>query len=281
VSAHVKDARLVRLPTGSFYGQSIQNREVCGLLLVERAYPAGLQTPTHAHENDFFFLVLQGACRETAERKPCDMGPATLAFQPRGRVHADLWPGPGGRCFNVELTPRWRDHLHELPVKLESPQCFRGGLAPRLGMRIYQEFIHADAVSPLVIEALTLELVAELFRGERRQPASPPAWLRRIQELLRARFAEHITLAELGRSESVHPVSVATAFRKHFGCTVGEYLRQQRVEFACQRLAASTAPLAQISVETGFADQSHFNRTFKRLVGTTPAAYRNALRNRA
>jgi len=282
VSAHPEDARLVRLPAGSFYGRSVQNRDVGGLILGERAYGAGLRTPRHAHEDDFFFLVLQGALTETGAGTPCDMGPATLAFQPSGQIHADHWPSPGGRCFHIELTRPWRDRLRQWSGHLASPHCFRNGMPVWLGLRIYREFTHMDTVSPLVIEALTLELVAEISRRRNAtRLTGAPAWLRRIQEFLHARFSEPLTLAELAQSEAVHPVSLATAFRKHFGCTVGDYLRRRRVEFACQRLSQSPAPIVEISLEAGFAHQSHFNRTFKRLTGTTPAAYRNTFRGQA
>ena len=86
------------------------------------------------------------------------------------------------------------------------------------------------------------------------------------------------TLSELAAEVGLHPVHVASTFRRHVGCTVGHYLRQRRVTWACQQLAGTDAPLAEIALEAGFADQSHFCRTFKRHVGLTPAAYRRLTR---
>jgi AraC family transcriptional regulator len=76
----------------------------------------------------------------------------------------------------------------------------------------------------------------------------------------------------------VHPVYLACAFRRHYRSTVGEYVRRLRVEFACRELSATRAPLAQVALAAGFADQSQFSRTFKRVVGLTPTEYRKMFR---
>src|SRR3546814_17031619 len=68
----------------------------------------------------------------------------------------------------------------------------------------------------------------------------------------------------------VHPVHLAREFHRRFGCTVGHYIRQRRIEFACHRLTASRDPLFEVAVEAGFSDQSHLTKPFRRLVGLPP-----------
>jgi AraC family transcriptional regulator len=118
-----------------------------------------------------------------------------------------------------------------------------------------------------------LELLGLCDRDARGEPAVP-RWLRRVWDLLTERCTEALTLADLAAEARVHPGYLTCAFRRHFGCTVGEYLRRQRVTLACRHLAGSDTPLADVALLTGFADQSHFTRTFKRQLGLTPAAYR-------
>jgi AraC family transcriptional regulator len=92
--------------------------------------------------------------------------------------------------------------------------------------------------------------------------------------LLRARFSEPLSLATVAHEVGMHPAHLAREFGRWYHCTVGEYLRTLRIEFAQQALAASDAPLGVIALQAGFCHQSHFNRTFIRLIGMTPGAYR-------
>jgi AraC family transcriptional regulator len=57
-------------------------------------------------------------------------------------------------------------------------------------------------------------------------------------------------------------------------------VRQRRIQFACGRLTATDAPLADVALAAGFCDQSHFTKAFRRVTGMTPSAYRMAKRER-
>lgn len=132
-----------------------------------------------------------------------------------------------------------------------------------------------DALSPLIVEGLLLEMVGEASR----QPAPVlgarhPRWLLQAQDLLREGFAQHLTLEEIARAVGVHRVHLAQAFHKHFHCTVGEYIRELRIDYACRQLATSSMSLVEIALAAGFADQSHFTRTFKQGKGMSPSQYR-------
>ena len=139
-------------------------------------------------------------------------------------------------------------------------------------MRLYREFRLMDAVSPLAIEGLVLEILAELVRLT--ASSRLPPWLLRARELIHDRFQENLGLADIAAAVGVHPVYLASTFRRHFRRTIGDYQRQLRVEFACKQLATGLTPLAEIALAAGFADQSHFARVFKRHLGMTPGTYR-------
>jgi AraC family transcriptional regulator len=76
----------------------------------------------------------------------------------------------------------------------------------------------------------------------------------------------------------VHPVHLARVFRLTYGTPVGSYLRGLRLAWAAGRLTDSEDTIAQIALEAGFFDQSHFTRTFRQYFGLTPQAYRRAVR---
>jgi AraC family transcriptional regulator len=101
-----------------------------------------------------------------------------------------------------------------------------------------------------------------------------PHWLTQVRDMLHARFQESLSLAEIAATVKVHPVYLARAFRQHYRCSIGEYIRRLRVEFATRQLITSDAPLVEIALAAGFCAQSHFNEFFKRETGLTPREYR-------
>lgn len=140
---------------------------------------------------------------------------------------------------------------------------------PELFLRMYYKFREMDDEALRKLEQALLE-DQSLTSSSRRFPQ----WLEKVRNILEQRFAEPFKLSEIAAEAGVHPVHLAREFRKHYGTSVGEYLRRVRIEYACRELMGSNAAVTNIAFAAGFADQSHFSRTFKRLCGTTPGRYR-------
>ena len=136
-----------------------------------------------------------------------------------------------------------------------------------------------DTAASLIIEGLTLEIMAETARHSAQNvERTVPYWLKQAKDLIHARFAENLTLEQIASEVGVHPIHLASVFRQKYLCTVGEYIRGLRIEYACREIERGELPLALIALEAGFANQGHFSSTFKRLTGFTPVAYRNSFR---
>jgi len=162
---------------------------------------------------------------------------------------------------------------------MKDPIFLNGGAPAWLMMRLANEARETDEASALAAEGLALEILAALSRA--RSPVSSPRvprWLTQAKDLLHAQFAKTTTHDHLANAVGVHPVHLASEFRKQFKCTIGEYVRRLRVEHASRELASSKASLVEIALSSGFADQSHFSKVFKRLAGMTPSQFRASLR---
>jgi AraC family transcriptional regulator len=144
-----------------------------------------------------------------------------------------------------------------------------------LGYRLYQEAIRSDDLSPLVIEALVLELLVALVRRNRLKKPISPGWINRIEELIRTNPAVTPSLCELSSLVGYHPVYVARSFRAFTGITIGEFTRAQRIDRARQLLANPDLSLAEIAQLSGFSDQSHLTRLFRRCLNMTPKQLRD------
>jgi AraC family transcriptional regulator len=258
---------------GKFLGEVMCSRAVAGISLSETRYAAGAQLPRHSHEHAYFCLIRQGTYQEEYAGRHRSCGPLMLAFHPAEEVHAEKFDGEEVRSFNIEVTPSWLQVVAGAAPP-DEPFDTRGGPLVGLAVRLLDEFDHPDSSSPLIIAGLTLELLGLCARAARGGPAAP-RWLLRVRDFLTENCTQAFSLADLAaEAGGVHPGYLAGAFRRHFGSTVGAYVRRQRIALACRHLTSSGAPLAEVALLAGFADQSHFTRTFRRETGLTPAAYR-------
>ena len=84
----------------------------------------------------------------------------------------------------------------------------------------------------LAIEGLALETLAVVSRKQIIPEQRPPRWLQEVKELLHARFLDNLSLAVISQAQGVgvHPVHLCREFRRHYSCTVGEYIRRQNDE---------------------------------------------------
>lgn len=259
---------------GVVHGRILRYRRAGGLLLAEVDYPSGLRVASHTHGHAQFVLVLRGAIEDTSSGRTRRCPASTLLFLPAGAPHAIEVGGAGATGLVVDMEPAWLSRATADASIIDAPADFHGGLLAHLAHRLHGEFRLRDEVSRLMIDSLTLGLIAEASQRHARADARPPQWLADARDLLRARFAGRVPLAELARACGVHPSHLARSFRQHYGCTIGDYIRELRIEFVCRRMRLSNAPLADIAVAAGFADQSHLTRLFKRHLGLTPSEYR-------
>jgi AraC-like DNA-binding protein len=89
-----------------------------------------------------------------------------------------------------------------------------------------------------------------------------------------ADLARFVEACKLARAAGTSVRGLERAFDRDYGLSPRQYLRRLRMQTACQQLVSTRSTLAQVADRCGFADQSHFNRDFKRMTGMTPRAYR-------
>ena len=94
------------------------------------------------------------------------------------------------------------------------------------------------------------------------------------QAWLEQHFAEPISLQELAQQQSMSPRNFSRRFKLATGETASQYLTRLRIEKAKSELLGNEDPVSEIGYRVGFADVSHFNRQFLRMVGCTPKEFR-------
>lgn len=249
-----------------------------GLHFHEMRYAHDSRNPRHVHEEAHLILFLKGTVEEVRGQQTFVRTPSTLMLLPAEEPHATRFL-EGVKTFEIVLPTQWAERVRQYSALVDSSVTYQNGLPIWLAMRLYREFQCRDEMTPLILEGRLLELLAEMSRETTPVVENAcPRWLKQARDFLHAHFTESLSLDAVAVTVGVHPAHLTRAFRQHFHATIGNYVRRLRVEYACHLLSTSDLPLAQVALDTGFADQSHFCRTFKSLTGMPPAQFQKISR---
>lgn len=251
---------------------SASTLDVGGLRFMELRFPSALVLPSHAHDRPTLAVVMRGSfrtklaadieiCQRSSLRIESAGSPHTNHFGPLGAHIVVVQPDPSSSLFGPAA------HAFD---RAEHRRDERAGL---IGRAIVSEFRNRDAVSPLALASLGLELVTVVARSAR-TPRSAPPWLARATELIHDRFLEMLRIEIIADGVGVWPGELVRAFRAFHGVPVGTCARRLRLEWVARRLAESDGPIVSLAIQAGFADQPHLTRAFRAFTGLTPARYR-------
>ena len=252
--------------------QSASTLDVGALRFMELRFPSALVLPSHAHDRPTLAVVMKGGfeTRLAADVEVC--GRSSLRIEPAGSPHTNRF-GPLGAHIVVVQPDPLSPLLGPAADALSRSDHRRDERAGIIGRAIASEFRHHDAVSPLALQSLGLELVATVARSSH-VPRGAPPWVARATDLIHDRFLESLRIETIADAVGVRPGELVRAFRAFHGIPIGSYARRLRLEWVARRLAESDEPIASLAIEAGFADQPHLTRAFRAYSGLTPARYR-------
>lgn len=234
------------------------------------ADPCGNEVRPHGHADAHLMLALGGDYATEADGELSPGRPAFI-YNPAWIEHRDRFLTPGW-FFSLSISPARLAALQPATRLPASPSILARPSAHAAARRLLAACATGEDAD--VLEALCLELLDAAAEPETADSA-PPAWLTRAAEALREN--PHLRIDALAREAGVHPVHLARAFRRFHGCAPGEYLRGERLERAARLLGSGRGSVAEVALDCGFADQSHFTRRFTSAYGVSPARFRRAL----
>jgi AraC family transcriptional regulator len=138
----------------------------------------------------------------------------------------------------------------------------------------------------VILKNLVTELTIYLLRQFIPTPSADPAlssdlngprWeVRRALEYLQDTFTEEFDLERVSVAANLSKYHLDRVFKRATGLRPNAYVAMLRVDRAKNLLAHTSSPIADIALNLGFADQSHFSNVFKQFSGLSPRAYRRA-----
>jgi AraC-like DNA-binding protein len=108
-----------------------------------------------------------------------------------------------------------------------------------------------------------------------------PAWAQELKEIIQDHIDTSLSLKEISKGLDINPSYLSREFSRYFeDLSFGEYIRKQRIEKAKEYMQTPSHSLTEIAYLTGFSDQSHFTRIFKKHTGQSPSDYRKKLKKK-
>ena len=150
-----------------------------------------------------------------------------------------------------------------------------------------------DTVQALLDDALPVRWPIAITKSVRQPAASDhtvavasdrptgglaPGALRRVRQHVEAYFAQKIDLSRLAGIAGLSTSYFQRAFKQSFGMPPHRYVMMRRLAAAAELIRKTSKPLAEVAIDVGFSDQSHFTRIFTQMTGETPGALRRRYR---
>lgn len=167
------------------------------------------------------------------------------------------------------------------PRRLEDPRLlFSDERILSLAQLIAAECVNPEPLHDLYGDGLCLSLIIDLMKLTKtpsRKRSRLAAWqLRRATDFIRENCLRNIRLEELASLTGLSQSHFSHAFKASTGIAPHQWQTNARLERAKQLLMQGQHPLTSIAAETGFSDQAHFTRVFRKNLGTTPADWKKA-----
>ena len=240
----------------------------------------------HSHPHFSIGAITGGHSHYLNQRSRQEVGPGSLVLMNPEEVHA---------CNPIADQP-WSYLMFYLDTDWLRSQQEEAGLGSEFrpfdmtasrDPLLYQGLQHLHHQLVQAPDPLAREVACHLFSRQllaRLTPASwddrPPQHLQRAAELMQDDSTSPLSLAELSAVAGLTPSHFVRAFSHHYGMTPHAYLLDRRIRHA-RTLLRQGQPLVEVALASGFADQAHFQRQFKRRVAATPGQYRTQLARQA
>lgn len=158
---------------------------------------------------------------------------------------------------------------------------FQDPLLTQIGLALWQELEQSAPAGKLYGQAAAQMLAVHLLRHytalsveiQERSQGFTPRQMNHLLDFVLAHLSEDLSLDILAQQVGFSPYHFARLFRQTVGTSPHQFVQLQRIERAKHLLKETNVPLADVALESGFANQSHLTRVFKRYLKLTPRVY--------
>jgi AraC family transcriptional regulator len=246
--------------------------------------------PQHEHPTNYLNLIRSGrtTCQWTADGHTgsTEEGPGTTYILPAGTCDRLRRSAPTNQTFLV-MAPHFlaralEETAHLAYVELISHWNLRDRHIATLMLALHADLEDCSPAGPLYGESLGVALAHYLIRRYSvRAPREleykggmPTVRLNRVLDFMRQNCEKEMRLWELAQLAEMSPHYFCELFKRSTGLSPHQYSLRCRIDRAKIFLGNYEFTISGVAKATGFVDQSHFTKVFRRIVGVTPTQFR-------
>ena len=250
--------------------ESIDRDDLSGLTVGITVYDEHrLDDSRHSHANPTFCFLLSGSGIERRSKDFYGRGPCDLRFYWADEPHQSCIKHFPAKCLNLDLDRKMLRKYDISENALENVVDTKRD-AKFLMLKIHYELLANDIYSASAIKMHFMEMVS----SDNLHHRGKPDWVNKAGDILQDKWNQHITLDEMSSELGLHPVTISKGFRQHFHCSFGEFRRKIKIDRSLELIKTSGLSLTDIAFLSGFSDQSHFVRNFRKMVGFRPKDFK-------
>jgi len=250
---------------------------------------------THWHDAQEIIIPLEENYMVTVQDTAFLLKPGDILMVPPGNLHSIEAPSSGSRfvfLLELDLFCQLEDFIptrsllskpvlitadthpeiyeEEISLIMQAASHYWGG-SPSKQLHIYACMMNFYAC---YTEYCTLNTSVPSSKGPSSQSAELTQKINRLLKYIGQHYAEPISLEKAAEMAGLSKYYFTRIFKRCTGQTYYDYLSFLRIQAAEEKLKDKSIPISEISASCGFQNPSSFNRTFRRLKGTSPSDYR-------
>ena len=224
----------------------------------------------HSHANPYLCLLVSGDYNEKSNIES-DISSGEVLYRRAGYEHSNSFYKNDSLCLNIEINNQ--EHLMNqnnfLLPSSESKQ--------KATIEIYKVLyaLKTKSTNDLLDIYCYESMLTHINISEKKGNL---IWVKQIKERINDDPTAPLSLEKLSLDFGLHPNYIIRKFKEVTGYKLSEYLTKIRLENSIKNLILTESNITEIALDTGFYDQSHFNRNFKKHIATTPLHFRKVIK---
>jgi AraC-like DNA-binding protein len=259
----------MNLKENQYFGITTESLRTENFSISMTNHSANSTISLHAHHKPYLCLLVSGTYKEESNSTDI-ISQGEVLYRGANYEHSNRFSDKDGLCLNIEMNDyeqfKTLNELH-LPMQVSKQKGVMELYKLLYGLK---QGLPNDIINIYCYESM-IEVI-NIFNSK-----GDLSWVKKVKERINDNPLETISLDKLSIEFSLHPNYIVRKFKEITGFKLSEYLTKIRLEHAMKCFLSNEKNITSIALESGFYDQSHFNKNFKKYIDASPNHFRKII----